>query len=64
MASVIEGSLPLRSIRVGQGARAAASVQFQRRTLKHETKHDGDGATVVLAEEIVVPARESLSLVI
>jgi non-lysosomal glucosylceramidase len=64
MASVIEGSLPLRSIRVGQGARAAASVQFQRRTLKHETKHDGEGATVVLAEDIVVPSRESLSLVL
>lgn len=63
-ASVTEGGLPLRSIRLGPRTTGATSVHLGGRPYKHQATDDQNGATLVLAEHIVVAPREPLLLVL
>jgi non-lysosomal glucosylceramidase len=54
--AVTEGSLPLRSIRLGETAGASTSITLDGRKHPHQvTRHDG-GITLTLTEDVVVPA--------
>jgi len=54
--SLTEGSLPLRSIRLGHAIREKSSVSLDGRPCAHHR----DGSRVVLEEELVVPAGAKL----
>jgi uncharacterized protein (DUF608 family) len=58
--AVTEGSLPLRSIRLGLGAGPKTSVTLAGRSQEHDVKHRGDGVTIVLSSDLVIPAGQQL----
>jgi non-lysosomal glucosylceramidase len=54
--AVTEGSLPLRSIRVGETAQGATAITLDGRRHPHQLTRRDDGVTLLLAEDVVVPA--------
>jgi uncharacterized protein (DUF608 family) len=57
---VTEGTLPLKSIRLGEAVRGTASVTFNGGTLAHQAKKADGGMELTLDQAITVPAGGSL----
>jgi len=59
---VTEGSLPLRSIRLGKGAASSSEIAMNGRSYPHEKQSHEDGLTLSLNEDVVIPAGARVSI--
>jgi hypothetical protein len=59
---VIEGSLPVTSIRLGRQAERPTKVSFGTNVHPHQTRRESDGVTLVLAPGVVISAGNTIEM--